>query len=58
MRVPLAVLVILMLAVPPRAQASGAKQEGSRMAKEAGSALDELERRQCSGCTIDASGFR
>jgi tetratricopeptide (TPR) repeat protein len=39
-------------------RASGAKQEGSRMAKEAGSALDQLERRQCSGCTIDASGFR
>jgi tetratricopeptide (TPR) repeat protein len=39
-------------------RASGAKQEGSRMAKEAGSALVELERRQCSGCTIDASGFR
>jgi tetratricopeptide (TPR) repeat protein len=39
-------------------RASGAKQEGSRMAKEAGSALDELQRRQCSGCTIDASGFR
>jgi tetratricopeptide (TPR) repeat protein len=39
-------------------RASGAKQEGSRMAKEAGSALIELERRQCSGCTIDASGFR
>jgi tetratricopeptide (TPR) repeat protein len=39
-------------------QASGAKQEGSRMAKEAGSALADLERRQCSRCTIDASGFR
>jgi tetratricopeptide (TPR) repeat protein len=39
-------------------RASGAKQEGSRMAKEAGSALVELERRQCSGCTIDANGFR
>jgi tetratricopeptide (TPR) repeat protein len=39
-------------------RASGAKQEGSRMAKEAGSALDQLQRRQCSGCTIDASGFR
>ena len=39
-------------------RASGAKQEGSRMAKEAGSALAELERRQCSGCTIDANGFR
>jgi tetratricopeptide (TPR) repeat protein len=37
---------------------SGAKQEGSRMAKEASGALVELERRQCSGCTIDASGFR
>jgi tetratricopeptide (TPR) repeat protein len=37
---------------------SGAKQEGSRMAKEAGSALADLERRQCSGCTIDARGFR
>jgi tetratricopeptide (TPR) repeat protein len=39
-------------------RASGAKQEGSHMAKEAGSALADLERRQCSGCTIDASGFR
>jgi tetratricopeptide (TPR) repeat protein len=39
-------------------RASGAKQEGSRMAKEADSALAELERRQCSGCTIDANGFR
>jgi tetratricopeptide (TPR) repeat protein len=39
-------------------RASGAKQEGSRMAKEAGNALADLERRQCSGCTIDASGFR
>jgi tetratricopeptide (TPR) repeat protein len=39
-------------------RASGAKQEGSRMAKEAGSALADLGRRQCSGCTIDASGFR
>jgi tetratricopeptide (TPR) repeat protein len=39
-------------------RASGAKQEGSRMAKEAGNALADLERRQCRGCTIDASGFR
>jgi hypothetical protein len=39
-------------------RASGAKQEGSRMAKEAGSALAHLKRRQCSGCTIDASAFR
>jgi tetratricopeptide (TPR) repeat protein len=39
-------------------RASGAKQEGSRMAKEAGNALANLKRRQCSGCTIDASGFR
>jgi tetratricopeptide (TPR) repeat protein len=39
-------------------RASGAKQEGSRMAKEAGNALADLERRQCSRCTIDASGFR
>ena len=39
-------------------RASGAKQEGARMAKEAGSALADLEREQCSGCTIDASGFR
>jgi tetratricopeptide (TPR) repeat protein len=37
---------------------SGAKQEGARMAREASSALADLERRQCSGCTIDASGFR
>jgi tetratricopeptide (TPR) repeat protein len=39
-------------------RASGAKQEGSRMAREASSAMADLERRQCSGCTIDASGFR
>jgi tetratricopeptide (TPR) repeat protein len=39
-------------------RASGAKQEGARMAKEASSALADLERRQCSGCTIDVSGFR
>ena len=39
-------------------RASGAKQEGSRMAKEAGNALADLERRQCTRCTIDASGFR
>jgi tetratricopeptide (TPR) repeat protein len=39
-------------------RASGAKREGERMAKEASSALADLERRQCSGCTIDASGFR
>jgi len=39
-------------------RASGAKQEGSRMAKEASSALADLERRQCSSRTIDASGFR
>jgi tetratricopeptide (TPR) repeat protein len=39
-------------------RASGAKQEGLRMAKEAGNALADLERRQCSGCTIDASGFK
>jgi tetratricopeptide (TPR) repeat protein len=39
-------------------RASGAKQEGSRMAKEAGNALADLERRQCSRCTTDASGFR
>jgi tetratricopeptide (TPR) repeat protein len=39
-------------------RASGAKQEGSRMAKEAGNALTDLKRRQCSGCTIDASAFR
>jgi hypothetical protein len=39
-------------------RASGAKQQGSRMAKEADHALAELQRRQCSGCTIDASGFR
>jgi tetratricopeptide (TPR) repeat protein len=39
-------------------RASGAKQEGSRMAKEAASALADLERRQCSRCTMDASGFR
>jgi tetratricopeptide (TPR) repeat protein len=39
-------------------RASGAKREASRMTKEASSALVNLERRQCSSCTIDASGFR
>ncbi len=39
-------------------RASGAKREGSRMAKDAAGALAESERRQCSGCTIDANGFR
>jgi tetratricopeptide (TPR) repeat protein len=39
-------------------RASGAKQEGSQMAKEAGKALADLKRRQCSGCTIDAGAFR
>jgi tetratricopeptide (TPR) repeat protein len=39
-------------------RASGEKQEGSRMAKEAGNALADLKRRQCSGCTIDASALR
>jgi tetratricopeptide (TPR) repeat protein len=39
-------------------RASGAKRDGVRMAREATSALADLERRQCSGCTIDASGFR
>jgi tetratricopeptide (TPR) repeat protein len=37
---------------------SGAKEEASRLEKEAGSALAELESRKCYGCTIDANGFR
>jgi tetratricopeptide (TPR) repeat protein len=39
-------------------RASGAKQEASRLTKEANSALAVLESRQCGGCTIDASSFR
>lgn len=38
--------------------ASGAKEEASRLEKEAGSALAQLESRKCYGCTIDANGFR
>jgi tetratricopeptide (TPR) repeat protein len=38
--------------------ASGAKQEASRLKKEAGSALADLQRRRCSGCAIDATAFR
>ena len=39
-------------------RASGAKEEASHMTKEASRGLADLDRRQCSGCTIDASGFR
>jgi tetratricopeptide (TPR) repeat protein len=39
-------------------RASGAKEEASRLKKEASSALADLESRQCNGCTIDANGFR
>ena len=39
-------------------RASGAKEQASRLKKEAGSALAALESRQCNGCTIDANGFR
>lgn len=39
-------------------QASGAKEQGSQVRKEAGSALANLQSRQCRGCTIDANGFR
>jgi tetratricopeptide (TPR) repeat protein len=39
-------------------RASGAKQEASRIEKEASSALADLESRRCSGCTMDVSGFR
>jgi tetratricopeptide (TPR) repeat protein len=38
--------------------ASGAKEEATRLKKEASSALADLESRQCNGCTIDANGFR
>jgi tetratricopeptide (TPR) repeat protein len=39
-------------------RASGAKEQASRLNKEAGSALADLESRRCNGCTIDANGFR
>ena len=39
-------------------QASGAREQGSRLRKEASTALANLESRQCRGCTIDANGFR
>jgi tetratricopeptide (TPR) repeat protein len=39
-------------------RASGAKEQASRLNREAHSALAVLESRQCHGCTIDASGFR
>jgi tetratricopeptide (TPR) repeat protein len=39
-------------------RASGAKEQASRLKKEASSALAQLESRQCNGCTIDANGFR
>jgi hypothetical protein len=41
-------------------QASGMLESdlGSRLRREASSALANLESRQCRGCTIDANGFR
>ncbi len=39
-------------------KASGARDEGSRMQQEARRALNDLQGRQCSRCTIDASAFR
>jgi tetratricopeptide (TPR) repeat protein len=39
-------------------RASGAKEQATRLKKEASSALADLESRQCNGCTIDANGFR
>jgi tetratricopeptide (TPR) repeat protein len=39
-------------------QASGAREQASRLRKEASSSLASLESRQCRGCTIDANGFR
>jgi tetratricopeptide (TPR) repeat protein len=39
-------------------RASGAKQEASRLKKEAGSALADLRSRRCSESTIDAGAFR
>jgi tetratricopeptide (TPR) repeat protein len=39
-------------------QASGAKEQASRLSKEASAELANLESRQCRGCTIDANGFR
>ncbi len=39
-------------------KASGAKEQASRLRKEASSGLATLESRQCHGCTIDANGFR
>jgi tetratricopeptide (TPR) repeat protein len=39
-------------------RASGAKEEAARLKKEAGSSLADFESRQCSGCTINVSGFR
>ena len=39
-------------------RASGAKQEASRLKKEASSALANLHSRRCMGCTLDAAAFR
>ncbi len=39
-------------------QASGEKKQASRLKKEASRSLLDLASRQCSGCTINASGFR
>jgi tetratricopeptide (TPR) repeat protein len=39
-------------------RASGAKQEASRLKKEASSALVNLQSRRCTGCTLDATAFR
>lgn len=39
-------------------QASGAKEQASQVRKQAGTAMANLQSRQCRGCTIDANGFR
>jgi tetratricopeptide (TPR) repeat protein len=39
-------------------RAAGDKQQASRLQQRAMSSLADLEGRQCSGCTIDANGFR
>jgi tetratricopeptide (TPR) repeat protein len=39
-------------------RASGEKEQGSQLKKDAARSLSELESRHCKGCTIDANGFR
>jgi tetratricopeptide (TPR) repeat protein len=39
-------------------RASGAKQEASRLKKEASTAFADLRSRRCTGCTLDATAFR